>query len=150
MQYNFLYKQRPQKRETMSKVMRKVVLFLELSENEFQTPSKICHLFMNRFAVDDDASFEILNIFELGKTSEKIFRSKHPETPSIKEMDDLDVFDAGVKSVSDFGKDDMVPHKQNYCGRHYIWSDKLFVRLTATLLTKMRKIWDSICIFHNA
>ena len=46
--------------------MQKIVLFIEPYESKFFTPSKSGNLFMNRFAVDEDAAFEILKIFELG------------------------------------------------------------------------------------
>ena len=41
---------------------------------------------------------------------------------SIKETNDLDIFDAGVKYISDFGQDDLMPHFIN-CGYH-IFHDK--------------------------
>ena len=48
--------------------MQKIVLFLDLdSAHTFETPVKIGNLFMNRFAIDEDASVEIINIFELKK-----------------------------------------------------------------------------------
>ena len=49
--------------------MQKIVLFIEPNGEAWRTPSKIGNLFMNRFAVDEDAAFEILKIFELGKFS---------------------------------------------------------------------------------
>ena len=49
--------------------MQKIVLFIEPSEEAWRTPLKIGNLFMNRFAVDEDAASEILKIFELGKFS---------------------------------------------------------------------------------
>ena len=47
--------------------MQKIVLFIEASENAFDTPLKIGNLFMNRFAVDEGAASEILKTFELEK-----------------------------------------------------------------------------------
>ena len=47
--------------------MQKIVLFIEPSEESWQTPLKIGNLFMNRFAIDEDAASEILKIFELEK-----------------------------------------------------------------------------------
>ena len=47
--------------------MQKIVVFIEPIDELFFTPLKIGNLFMNRFAVDEDAAFEILKIFELGK-----------------------------------------------------------------------------------
>ena len=51
--------------------MQKIVLFIEPSSKAFQKPTKIGNLFMNRFAIDEDASSEILKIFELEKFSWK-------------------------------------------------------------------------------
>ena len=45
--------------------MQKIVLFVEPSVYSFDTPAKIGNLFMNRFAIDENASSEILKIFEL-------------------------------------------------------------------------------------
>ena len=53
-------------------------------------------------------------------------------------MNDLEIFDAGVKSVSEFGNDDLIPHFI-YCGDHYL-IDKISInRLREILLKKMRK-----------
>ena len=60
-----------QKEEKMKKVNHEIVLFLEPSEKAYDTPSKIGYLFMNRFAIDEDAGFEIRKVFclsESGKT----------------------------------------------------------------------------------
>ena len=45
---------------------------MEPNDDAWNTPKKIGHLFMNRFSVDEDASSEMLNVLELGKTTEKI------------------------------------------------------------------------------
>ena len=47
----------------------------------------------------------------------------------------MDVFDAGVKSISDFGKDDLMPHFI-YCGYYYYYHQE---KLKEMILTKMRK-----------
>ena len=60
----------------MSKIMQKIVLFIEPSGHAFETPLKIGNLFMNRFAVDEDGASEILKIFELDKTS---FKMAYPD-----------------------------------------------------------------------
>ena len=49
--------------------MQKIVLFIEPSDDAFETPFKIGHLFMNRFTIEEEANFEIVKIFELGKLS---------------------------------------------------------------------------------
>ena len=53
----------------MSKISQKIVLFIEPSIHAWFTPLKIGNLFMNRFAVDEDAASEVLKIFELEKYS---------------------------------------------------------------------------------
>ena len=63
----------------MPKMMQKIVLFIEPFVDSWCTPSKIGHLFMNRFAVNEDAGFEILKVLELGKTSFEMVYSRHPE-----------------------------------------------------------------------
>ena len=50
-------------------IMQKIILFVEPNDDAFQTPAKIGDIFMNRFAVDENASCEILKRFELGKSS---------------------------------------------------------------------------------
>ena len=47
--------------------MQKIVLFMEPIDDAFLTPLKLGNLFMNRFAVDEDAASEILKICELEK-----------------------------------------------------------------------------------
>ena len=63
----------------MAKAMHKIILFIEPIDEAFFTPEKAGHLFMNRFAVDEDASFEVLNVMELGQASEKMSYPQHPE-----------------------------------------------------------------------
>ena len=48
----------------MSKLKQKIVLFIEPAE-AWEKPSKIGNLFMNRFAIDEDAKNEILKIYQL-------------------------------------------------------------------------------------
>ena len=54
--------------------MQKIILFIEPNEDAYNTPVKIGNLCMNIFTIDEDASFEIKNIFELVKTSVKNYR----------------------------------------------------------------------------
>ena len=56
--------------------MQKIILFVEPSDDAFETPAKIGDIFMNRFAIDENASCEILERFELDKTSDKKSRAK--------------------------------------------------------------------------
>ena len=57
-----------QKRK-MSKLTHKIVLFIEPNDDACITPIKIGHLIMNRFAIDEDSSFEIVKVLELEKSA---------------------------------------------------------------------------------
>ena len=46
--------------------MHKIILFVETNDTPYLKCEEIGNLFINRFAIDEDASFEILNIFEIG------------------------------------------------------------------------------------
>ena len=73
------------KKRKMSKIMQKIVLFIEPSDDAWQTPLKIGNLFMNRFVVNEDAASEVVKIFELDKTSLKISRPKDLEHKNFEE-----------------------------------------------------------------
>ena len=45
--------------------MQKIILFIEAPRFPHDFPSNIGDLFMNRFAIDEEANFEILKIFKL-------------------------------------------------------------------------------------
>ena len=64
--------------------MQKIVLFIEPSGDAWRTPFKTGNLFMNRFAVDEDAASEILKIFELDKSSRKMSYKYHTEYKNFK------------------------------------------------------------------
>ena len=64
--------------------MHKVVLFIEPSVDTFATPFKAGHLLMNRLAIDENANFQIVKIFELCKTSSKMSWSDEPEYLNFK------------------------------------------------------------------
>ena len=52
--------------------MQKIVLFIEPSDDAWKTPFKIAELVMNRFYFEAEASFKIVKIFELEKSSVKL------------------------------------------------------------------------------
>ena len=74
----------------MSKVMQKIVLFIEPNDDAWITPLKIGNLFMNRFAVDEDAASEILKIFELEKETINDPKYTNFVTETNKKGKDLD------------------------------------------------------------
>ena len=65
--------------------MQKIVLFIEPCDEAYVTLLKIGNLFMNRFAVEEDAASEVLKIFELEKTSDKMFDPDHSEYNKFEE-----------------------------------------------------------------
>ena len=71
--------------------MQKIILFVEPIHETCYTPAKIGNLFVNRFAIDENASCEILKRFELGKTSEEMSWNGHKNYKNVerqqKEMD---------------------------------------------------------------
>ena len=63
----------PYSKEKMPKLRHKIVLFIEHEQKPYRTPLKIGNLFMNRFSIDEDANFEISNIFHLECTLRDIY-----------------------------------------------------------------------------
>ena len=57
--------------------MQKIILFVEPTHETCYTAAKIGDIFMNRFAIDENASCEILKRFELGKTSDELSWNGH-------------------------------------------------------------------------
>ena len=49
--------------------MQKIVLFIDPTYDAFDKPFDIANLFMNRIAVDEDDASEIVEIYELNKSS---------------------------------------------------------------------------------
>ena len=49
----------------------RIIFFTEPSRDKWRTPLKMGNLYMNRFAIDEDAAVEVLKIFELKELSQK-------------------------------------------------------------------------------
>ena len=117
--------------------MQKIILFIEHTDYAFFTPETIGNLFINRFAIDEDDSSEILNIYEFVEVKRSIYNDYEKGLEyfivrkiyrfdvrffglnlSSKEKTDLETIDDGIKCISDFGKDDLKPHLI-YCGWYY-------------------------------
>ena len=56
--------------------MQKIVLFIEPTDYEWFTPSKLANLFMNRLLIEEDVGSEIFEIFELRKRTKDDIRKK--------------------------------------------------------------------------
>ena len=52
--------------------MQKIILFIEHTGRADMPPANIGNMFINRFAIDETASSEILGLFEFVKTSRDI------------------------------------------------------------------------------
>ena len=48
----------------MPKLMQKLVFFIEPTDKGYELSSTVGNLYMNRFAIDEDAGHEIVNIHE--------------------------------------------------------------------------------------
>ena len=56
---------------------------------------------------------------------------------SIQELNDVSIIDIGIKSILDFGKEELVPHFF-YCGEHYLFTRERTRRLEKIFLAKMK------------
>ena len=63
----------------MSKTNSGLIIFLEPSEDSYFTPFKIGKRFLNRLAIDENASFEILSVLNLKQSSWKMTYPEHNE-----------------------------------------------------------------------
>jgi len=65
-------------------------------------------------------------------------------------MIDFDIFDAGIKSISDFGDDDLMPYFI-YCGDYYfLFGGTNREVQKGNYFDKNEKIWNSIINTYNA
>ena len=76
----------------MSRLNQKIVLFIEPYVSAWSAHSKIGNLFMNRFAIDENANHEILKIYHL----ENIFLQSF--LPSKRSVEGLDLINYTVIS----------------------------------------------------
>ena len=60
----------------MEKLGHKIVIFIQPPIGPWHTPSKIGNLFMNRFAIDEDANHEILKIYQLENRDRMLFEGQ--------------------------------------------------------------------------
>ena len=48
----------------MTKLKQKIIVFISPSDQAFERPTSICNLYMNRFAIEEEAGSEILKIYQ--------------------------------------------------------------------------------------
>ena len=53
------------RREFMSGAFKNITIFIESRQNDYTKPSKIGNLFLNRFTIGEEPSFELLGIYNL-------------------------------------------------------------------------------------
>ena len=51
----------------MTENMKNIIVFIEPNEHSCSPNWKIAHLYLNRFTIDEDASFELLGVYYLNK-----------------------------------------------------------------------------------
>ena len=116
------------KSEKMTELRQKIVSFIEPADNAYETPSKIGRLFLNRSGIDEDLNSEIVKVCHL-KTPLNDFGLENDDS-----LLTLEMFDDGVKTMVDFGNDDMMPHFIYSANNHNIEEILKFL-----LLRKMKK-----------
>ena len=80
--------------------MQKIILFIEPNDDAWQTPLKIGNLIMNRSAVEEDAASEVLKIFELEKTSHKMYYAGMSEYKNFEEERKQKGMDLIIKTLT--------------------------------------------------
>ena len=60
----------------MSKLNQKIILFIDPPSFSHGKPSKIGNLFMNRFAIEEDAKNEILKMYQLEYRIDDLWRGR--------------------------------------------------------------------------
>ena len=51
----------------MTKLKQKIILFISPVQHAYERPTSVCNLYMNRFAIEEEAETEILNIYQFRK-----------------------------------------------------------------------------------
>ena len=65
------------------KLKQNIILFIEPNDEDQKSSTSICNLYLNRFAIDEDAADEVLKIYQLQKCS----RHLTEEEKDLKGMD---------------------------------------------------------------
>ena len=63
----------------MSKKMQNLVVFMEPSEDAYDTPLKGGNMILNRFCIDEDAAFELSGVNSFKKSSYGVEYGKSPK-----------------------------------------------------------------------
>ena len=62
----------------MSENMQNLVVFMEPSEDAWNTPLKGGNMILNRFCIDEDAAFELSGVYSFKKSSYDLTHRKNP------------------------------------------------------------------------
>ena len=64
---------------------------MEEREEAYSTPLKIGNLFFNRFGVDEDAAFEMVGVYHLQKSSNKMANPRNEEYENERKEKGMDI-----------------------------------------------------------
>ena len=65
----------------MSKIMQNLVFLMKQPKEEHEISLKAGNMCLNRFCIDEDASFELSGVYDLKKWSNKEIRKTKGRTP---------------------------------------------------------------------
>ena len=92
----------------MNKEFKNIILFIEPSKEKWQCPLNIGNIYLNRFSIDEEASFEVMGIHKLAESSEKIVHPYHKEyyqnefERSKKENHDFSILASKIRKMAKY------------------------------------------------
>ena len=97
--------------------MQDLYFFFEKSECKTRTPFKIGNSYLNHFAIEEDAAFEIKAIEFLRRSNAKMAEvwneeeyEKYPKKRSFKERTDSEIIGSCMQRIPDFKNEDRQIH----------------------------------------
>ena len=72
--------------------MKNIIVFIEPNEHSYNTNWKIANLYLNRFTIDEDASFDLLGVYYLKKCHKDLVNQ--PEEFSVQRKEKVKVMNS--------------------------------------------------------
>ena len=82
----------------MKKTKQNLILFIQPPIDPWSSPSKIGNSYINRFVIDEEASFELLGVYQLSK----IDMSPVPEKERERYVFDNKMIDSAIKKSAEY------------------------------------------------